>query len=309
MTRARMAITFLLLAPLVGLIVACVQIATGRAGLPEIVVFLVCWSAANVGVFVGSHRLFAHRSFEASRGLRWALAALGSTAGQGPVLWWASTHRLHHAFSEAEGDVHSPRDPNTGAVTPGTFWHGHYGWLFREAPAVAAVLSGPDAHRDGVLARHYRFAPDLFADPVLRAVNRRHAIYNGAGLLLPSLALALWYGTPAGFLQGLVWGGLLRNAVNHHATFLVNSVCHCVGRKQLRSGDEARNVAWLLPFVWGENWHNNHHAFPASARHGLNRFQFDVSWWVIRGMEKLGLVWDVRVPSREQLDRRRLEPA
>ena len=110
-------------------------------------------------------------------------------------------------------------------------------------------------------------------------------------------------------LEGLVWGGLIRIFAYQHATFSVNSICHMFGRQDYRSRDEARNNWLVAPLVFGEGWHNNHHAFPASARHGLDRGQIDVSWWVIRGLERLGLVWNVRVPDAAQLERRRLPSA
>ena len=139
--------------------------------------------------------------------------------------------------------------------------------------------------------------------------DRAYLLWVALTLGLPFL-IGYWLGGTVGAgLEGLVWGGLIRIFAYQHATFSVNSICHMFGRQHYRSRDESRNNRFVALLVFGEGWHNNHHAFPASARHGLDRGQIDVSWWVIRGLERLGLVWNVRVPDAAQLERRRLPSA
>ena len=215
---------------------------------------------------------------------------------QGPLTQWVTDHRKHHALSDKPGDPHSPHvghgDGAWGAVTG--FVHAHVGWLFTNL--------GMEQGRE--------YGKRSLRGPA-RADDRPALPRSGSSLTL-GIPFAIGYavgGTVGAGLEALVWGGLIRIFLYQHATFSVNSICHMFGRQDYRSRDEARNNWLVALLVFGEGWHNNHHAFPASARHGLGRWQFDVSWWVIRGLEKLGLVWDVKVPDAEQLERRRAQPA
>jgi stearoyl-CoA desaturase (delta-9 desaturase) len=204
---------------------------------------------------------------------------LGSAAVEGPVIEWVSYHRKHHAFSDEEGDPHSPHVGHGGGWRGALngLWHAHVGWVwFSDMPA-----------------EEKRYAPDLLKDPVVRFVDRTFLLWVLAGLALPfGLGVALT-GTVFGGLTGLLWGGAVRIFLCHQLTFSINSLCHYFGRRDYATGDESRNLAWLAPFTLGEAWHNNHHAFPTSARHGLERWQLDFSALLIGAMERLGLVWDV----------------
>jgi len=211
---------------------------------------------------------------------------------QGPLTEWVVFHRKHHALSDKEGDPHSPHvghgEGVVGAIRG--FVHAHVGWLF--------TLKG--------LERGREYGRDLYDDTLVRWIDRLYILWVAVTLGIP---FAIGYavgGTVGAGVEGMVWGGLLRIFLYQHATFSVNSICHMFGRQAYRSRDEARNNWLVAVLVFGEGWHNNHHAFPASARHGLHRFQVDLSWLVIRAMEKLKLVWDVRVPDAAQLERRRL---
>jgi stearoyl-CoA desaturase (delta-9 desaturase) len=189
-----------------------------------------------------------------------------------------SNHRKHHRFSDEAGDPHSPHDhaPGVRGALTGLV-HAHFGWILRGDAA-----SAPE-----------RYAKDLLADPVARFVDRTFLVWVLAGLALAfGLGVALT-GTIAGGLTALLWGGAVRIFFLHHATFSINSLCHYFGRQPFRTDDESRNLAWLALPTLGEAWHNNHHAFPASARHGLRRWQLDPSWWLINGLSKLGLAWDL----------------
>ena len=245
----------------------------------DLVVLLISYILTIVGVTVGYHRLFTHRSFKTSRPLRALFAVLGSAAVEGPVIEWVSTHRKHHAFTDVPGDPHSPHVDHgvgwRGAIS-GLF-HAHVGWMFR----------GIDRANPG------RYATDLLADPMIRFVDRAFLLWVLLGLAFPfGLGVALT-GSIIGGLTGLLWGGAVRILFLHHATFSINSLCHFFGRRSFNTGDESRNLAWLALPTFGEAWHNNHHAFPTSAYHGLTRRQLDPGGWLINALERVGLAWDV----------------
>ena len=251
----------------------------------DLVVLAVCYIPTGLGITVGYHRLFTHRSFKTGRPLRITFAILGSAAVEGPVIEWVANHRKHHAFSDQEGDPHSPHvghgDGPFAAVRG--LWHAHVGWLFRSD-----------------FANQERYAPDLCADPDIVRVSDTFVVWVLAGLFVPfALGYALT-GRLSGALTGLLWGGAVRIFLLHHVTFSINSLCHYYGRAPYKTGDESRNLAWLAPLSFGEAWHNNHHAFPTSAFHGLRWWQFDASALVIRGLAATGLAWDVVEISPER---------
>ncbi|MGA2319161.1 MAG: acyl-CoA desaturase [Solirubrobacteraceae bacterium] len=254
---------------------------------PDLVVLAITYLLTGAGITVGFHRLLTHRSFKTSPALRALFAVLGSAAIEGPVIEWVSNHRKHHRFSDRPGDPHSPHVDHAsgwrGAMS-GLF-HAHVGWIFA----------------DGPLADRERYAKDLLADPLVSFIDRTFLVWVLAGLAFPfALGLAL-SGSIFGGLTGLLWGGAVRIFFLHHATFSINSLCHFFGRRRFATGDESRNLLWLSLPTLGEAWHNNHHAFPSSARHGLRWWQLDPSGWLIAVLERMGLVWDVvRVtPERE----------
>jgi stearoyl-CoA desaturase (delta-9 desaturase) len=254
----------------------------------DLVVLAIVYALTGAGITVGYHRLFTHRSFKTTRVVRAVFAVLGSMAVEGSVIEWVSTHRKHHAFSDRSGDPHSPhadRAPGWRGALRG-LGHAHVGWMFR----------GKD------MANPARYARDLLADVDMRFISRTFPLWVVAGLALPfGLGVALT-GSVVGGLTGLLWGGAVRIFLLHHATFSINSLCHFFGRAPFGTGDESRNLAWLAPITFGEAWHNNHHAFPTSARHGLGRRQLDPGGWLIAGLERCRLAWDVvRIsPERQQ---------
>jgi len=245
------------------------------------------YTFSTLGVTVGYHRYFTHGAFKASRPLRIALAVAGGFAAQGSIITWVADHRRHHAFSDREGDPHSPWLFGTSpyALAKG-FWHAHMGWLF-----------GRD--RTNV----DRFAPDLADDPDLRAVDRLFPLWVTLSVGLPAVLGGLitwsWWGALTGFL----WAGLARVAFQHHVTWSVNSVCHMIGDRPFASRDHSANVWPLAILSMGESWHNLHHADPTSARHGVRRGQLDVSARVIWIFEKLGWAREVRWPTPQRLAR------
>ena len=242
----------------------------------------------GLGVTVGFHRLLTHRSFKTGPAVRGILAAIGSAAIEGPVISWVADHRKHHTFSDEEGDPHSPHVGHGGGWrgTLRGLFHAHLGWLF--------------IHTER--GSKQRFARDLIADPVVSFVDRTFVIWAVLGLAVPfGLGYAIG-GTLVAALTALLWGGAVRVFVVHHFTYSINSVCHVFGRRRFATGDESRNVFWLSLPTLGESWHNNHHAFPTSASHGLRRWELDPTALVIRALEAAGLVWDVvRIdPVRQQ---------
>src|SRR5919197_3634840 len=287
-TRDRLITGVITAIPFAALIVVGWQLWNEALHWSDIAVFGICYVLTGLGVTVGFHRHLTHRAFKAKRWLRGLLAALGSAAIEGPVISWVADHRKHHAFADIEGDPHSPH------VDHGVGWrgalrglaHAHVGWLFIHTQRGARK----------------RYAPDLIADPVVSWVDRTFVFWAVGGL---GAAFALGWligGTLTAALTGLLWGGAVRMLVVHHVTYSINSLCHFFGRQRFDTDDESRNLAWLSLLSFGEAWHNNHHAFPTSAAHGLRWWELDVSGLVIRGLERVGLAWDVvRIdPARQQ---------
>jgi stearoyl-CoA desaturase (delta-9 desaturase) len=252
-----------------------------------------CWYAVTcLGATVGLHRYFTHGSFKAKRPLRLALAITGSMAVQGPIRHWVADHRRHHAFSDAEGDPHSPWLFGTSpwALARG-FWHAHLGWIL-----------------DRSLSNQERFAPDLLADHDVNRVHRTFGLWVFVSLAGPAVMGGLISWSLWGAVTAFFWAGLVRMALLHHSTWSVNSICHMVGDRPFASRDKAANVWPLAILSMGESWHNLHHADPTSARHGVLRGQVDVSARVIWLFEKLGWAYDARWPTASRIDRVRVSP-
>jgi stearoyl-CoA desaturase (delta-9 desaturase) len=232
-----------------------------------------------LGVTVGFHRMLTHRSFRTHKATEYVFATLGSMAVQGSVIAWVADHRKHHAHTDTEGDPHSPHvghgDGVIGVLRG--LWHAHMGWLLSEHGR----------------ADWKRYAPDLYEDPGMRLINRRFVSLVLIGLALPAVLGYLVTGTLAGAATGLLWGGLVRVFFVHHVTWSVNSVCHFLGSRRFEVDDRSTNVFWLALPSLGESWHHNHHAFPRSADHGLRPWELDPSGLLIRGMELVGLAWNV----------------
>jgi stearoyl-CoA desaturase (Delta-9 desaturase) len=287
-TRDRIITGTVTVVPFLALGIVAWQVWASLLHWSDILVFALLYSCTALSVTIGFHRLFTHRSFATTRWMRGVLAALGSVAIEGPVISWVADHRKHHAFADAPGDPHSPH------VDHGVGWrgalrglaHAHVGWLF--------IHNQRGARK--------RYAPDLLDDPVVSWVDRTFVFWAVGGL---GAAFALGWligGTLTAALTGLLWGGAVRVLVVHHVTYSINSLCHFFGSKRFDTGDESRNLAWLSLLSFGEAWHNNHHAFPTSAAHGLRWYELDISALIIRGMERVGLAWDVvRIdPVRQQ---------
>lgn len=265
----------------------------------DLALLIVMHVIAAFGITVGFHRMLTHRSFEAKPWVRGVFTAFGSLAIEGRPSHWVADHRRHHAYADEEGDPHSPYvgfdgDHDGHEHQRGFFtalrgaWHAHVGWLFEPGQTPAS-----------------RFAPDLLKDRVVMAIDRQFGWFVVLAVLVPGLlGFALTGGSWLGFATGAFWGGLVRIFLTHHITWSVNSICHMFGRREFETRDKATNN-WLLALpTMGEAWHHNHHAFPTSAFHGLRRWQkaLDPSGWVVWGLEKTGLAWNVKRVSEAQME-------
>ncbi|GCE12594.1 acyl-CoA desaturase [Tengunoibacter tsumagoiensis] len=229
----------------------------------DLALLLSMYTITALGVTVGFHRMLTHRSFKPNPVIKFLFLVMGSMSLEGMAIEWAATHTKHHAKSDREGDPHSPVEG---------FFHSHVGWLFKDSMADPKV-----------------YTPHLLKDPIVMFVSRTFFVWVLLSLAIP-FAIGGWW--------GLLWGGLVRIFLAHHVTWSVNSICHTFGKREFETSDQSRNewVVGLLAF--GEGWHNNHHAFPRSAFHGLHWWQFDLSGYIIWTMERLGLVKDVyRIPA------------
>jgi stearoyl-CoA desaturase (delta-9 desaturase) len=247
---------------------------------------LFFYSVTCIGITVGYHRLFTHRSFRAVWPLRLALAIAGSMSVEGSVISWVATHRRHHAYADDYGDPHSPHLAQAAGLRGVLLglWHAHVGWLF-------------DSERSDTA----EWAPDLIADPAIARVDRSFGWLTLATFLLPAFAGGLISWSWGGMLSALLWASVVRVFLLHHMTWSINSICHFYGREAYQARDESRNVWPLSLASFGESWHNNHHAFPWSARLGLRFWQIDIGWYVIRALKAVRVVGSVKVPTKAQI--------
>ncbi|HEY2160159.1 MAG TPA: acyl-CoA desaturase [Solirubrobacteraceae bacterium] len=275
--------------PFVALLAAIALLWNRAIGPLELGLLIGGYVITCLGVTVGYHRMFTHRAFESSRAFRAVIAVLGSLAVEGSVITWVADHRKHHAFTDREGDPHSPHlsGPGFAGAVKG-LWHAHVGWLFETVGT----------------AERERFAPDLVKDRALRVIDKLFFLWIVLSFAIPFALGWIVGGGIGAALTALLWGGFVRVLLLHHVTWSINSICHFFGRKRFEIEDESRNVFWLAPLSMGESWHHNHHAFPTSAFHGLRWWErlADPTGLVIAMLEKLGLVWNVvRVSPEKQL--------
>ncbi|MEV6372855.1 acyl-CoA desaturase [Micromonospora musae] len=279
-----------------GALVAAVPVAWGGwLSWTDVGIAAFWYVISGLGVTVGYHRYFTHGSFKARRGLRVALAVSGSLSVQGEIIQWVADHRRHHAFSDLEGDPHSPWrfGESVWGLTRGLF-HAHLGWMFSRE-----------------LSNRERFAPDLIADRDIKRVDQLFPLLVAISILGPALMGGLLTWSWQGALTALFWAGLVRIALLHHVTWAINSVCHVYGERPfaMRQGDRAANFWPLAILSFGESWHNLHHADPTCARHGVLRGQVDISARVIWFLEKSGAAYDVRWPKPERLAAKMVSPS
>jgi stearoyl-CoA desaturase (delta-9 desaturase) len=283
------ALAIFIAVPFVALVTA-VPVAWGWGlGWLDVTIALVMYVVSGLGITVGFHRYFTHGAFRANGPLKIALAIAGSLAIEGPVIRWVADHRRHHAFSDRDGDPHSPwRYGETVPALVKGLYHAHMGWLF-----------------DVEQTNQRRYTPDLLKDRGVSTVSRLFPLWVAVSLGLPPLLGGLiswsWQGAATAFF----WGSLVRIGLLHHVTWSINSICHTIGERPFKSRDRSGNVWWLALLSFGESWHNLHHADPTCARHGVLRGQIDSSARTIWLFEKLGWATNVRWPDQERLASRR----
>ncbi|AOI68047.1 acyl-CoA desaturase [Burkholderia ubonensis] len=274
--------------PCFGTLAALAWLFARPIGWPEFVAFLTMWTFSGLGISSGYHRLFAHKSYTATRGTRIALAIAGSMAGQGGLISWVAMHRRHHERGDQEGDMHSPNlhGPGWRGKLRG-FLHAHFTWMIAH-PYPNVV--------------HY--APDLVRDSTMSYVSRHYYRWVVLGFIMPAVFCALVEWSWTGLASGFLWGGMVRMFVLEQGIWSLNSFCHLVGKRSFATRDQSRNIGWLAPFIFGESWHHNHHAFPGSASFGLRWYRVDPGYWFIRMLGLLGLAKEIKVPAREQVEMR-----
>jgi stearoyl-CoA desaturase (delta-9 desaturase) len=269
--------------PLLGVIAAPFFLWGWGFGWTDLGLLLGMYVFTSLGITVGFHRLFVHRSFETFMWVKFVWAVLGSMAVQGPLFFWVAMHRRHHQHSDTPQDPHSPQHGGKGILgLLRGFWHAHIGWFFEADPP----------HLE-------RYVADLRQSRTLRVASHLFPLWVALGLVIPAVLGGVITLSWAGVWTGLIWGGLVRLFLVHHVTWSVNSACHLWGLHPYKSHDQSRNNVVFGILAMGEGWHNTHHAFPTSARHGLRWWQIDVSYWVIRTMALLGLAWNLKLPTRE----------
>jgi stearoyl-CoA desaturase (delta-9 desaturase) len=276
--------------PPVGVLAAIILLWNRLVGWTELGLFLGLYFFTAVGISVGYHRLLSHRSFKAVKPVRVLLALAGTLSAQGPAITWAAHHRKHHNLADHEGDPHSPHLDHHGLEG---LWHAHMGWLFDET-----LNSEP-----------LRYVPDLGREKAMRWLSRHFVALVVAGIVAPGLLAYAITERPLALLTGMLWGGLVRIFLLDHVTWAINSVGHITGHRRFATNDHSHNLPLLSIVSLGENFHNNHHAFPNSAIIGLRRTELDLGYLLIRGMERLGLAWDVRRPSSRRVRERSVEPS
>ena len=252
----------------------------------DLTLLAIMWLATGIGLTVGYHRFFSHSAFATSNAVAGALLILGSMAARGPMVSWVAMHRRHHELSDHDGDLHSPNLAGSGVIGRAKGWlHAHLTWMIEhDYPNVA----------------HY--TPELLRNPAILRVNRHYYVWVTLGLVLPALAGAALTQSPLGALTGLLWGGIVRMFVVEQTMSAVNSFAHLIGTRPYETrGDNSRNNPVIGLLAWGEGWHNNHHAFPYSAAFGLRWYQLDIGFCLIKAMESVGLVWNVRLPTADRV--------
>lgn len=289
---ARIANLIAVIVPFAALVLAIGSL-WGR-GVPWLDLWLMAglYVATVLGITVGFHRLFTHRSFETTRAVRLVLGLLGAMAVQGRLFKWVALHRRHHQHSDDVRDPHSPHHYGRDVWSiPRGMWHSHVGWIFDPDP--------PELE-------HY--VRDLEQDNTLRVVDKLFFAWVTLGLVTPAAIGGIVFRTWNGAFWAFVWGGLVRVLLVHHVTWSINFVCHLWGRRPYESGDESRSNCLFGLLALGEGWHNTHHAFPTSSRHGLQWWQPDVSYWVIRTLAAVGLAWDLKLPTMRARQKKRVHP-
>lgn len=275
-----------------GVVIASILILSGNpVSSVEVGLFAGMWFLTEIGIIVGFHRHFTHCSFQAATPVRIVLSILGSMAAQGSLVFWVSLHRLHHEYSDKQGDPHSPHLHGESLLERlRGLWHSYIGW----------TLNHPVANPN-----HY--ASDLLRDQVISKVNKLYLVWVLLGLAIPTVLGGILRGSWAGAFYGFLWGGPVRMYLTHNLVWSITSIAHVFGNRPLNSKDRSTNNIWIALPTLGESWHNNHHAFPNAAIVGWKWWQIDIAGWIVRALEKLGLIWDVKVPTASMIQAKKID--
>jgi stearoyl-CoA desaturase (delta-9 desaturase) len=276
----------LVVVPALGFVGALLMFHRYPPALVQHILFCGLYLASTLGISVGFHRFGSHCAFKVGGLTKAIMIICGSIAAQGPIIYWVANHRRHHSFADREGDVHSPHlhGDGVGGMLRG-LWHAHTGWIF-----------------DAEMTDWVRYVPDLLRDQSLFALNNQYFFWVIAGLILPGMVGGVVTHSLVGAAEGFLWGGLGRTFLVHHVTWAINSWCHSHGSRPFRTPDKSTNHTLLALLAVGEGWHNNHHACPPAASFATRWWQLDIGGIVIRCLEILGLVSDVRRrPARADL--------
>jgi len=280
--------------PTIGVVWVVVETVTGQATLANFLLFFIAVVITGLAMSLGLHRLFSHRAFDCAPSVRYTLAVLGSMTWQRSLFMWAGRHRIHHKYTDVEGDYHSPYTYFDGKPIKNPvlrFLHAHYYWLHVADPGLEA---------------NNKEIPDLMANPVLVWIDKKYDMFCVISLLIPGLIGYAMYGTGMGFVEGVMWGGLARIAVVQHFVWAISSFGHIVGPRPYKEMGKSTNVTLLGWLVFGEGYHNNHHAFPYSPHVGFDKGQPDLGYRILQGLEKLGLVYDMKpIPDEAARARKR----
>ncbi|MGK7875555.1 MAG: acyl-CoA desaturase [Xenococcaceae cyanobacterium] len=275
-----------LLIPFIGTIIAIVLACFWGISKIEVGLLVSMYGLTLLGITVGFHRLLAHGAFQTYPVVRVILAILGAMATQGTPIYWVSNHRRHHQYSDRSGDPHSPHVYGENSLNwLQGLWHSQVAWSFT-----------------GEVTNPTLFAKDLIRDPVIMKVNKLYLTWVILGLVIPAVLGGVLSRTWLGLLQGLLWGGMMRIFLVHHISSSINSITHLYGSRPFNTRNCSTNNIWLTIPTFGEAWHNNHHAFPNSAKFGLKWWQVDLGYWGIRVLEVVGLAWDVKNTTVEMLE-------
>ncbi len=246
----------------------------------DIGLFVIFYILTGFGISIGYHRYLAHKSFKTNRFIKMIIVALGCMTFEGGPFFWVAAHRRHHQHQDVSGDPHSPHQSQSRIVG---FLHSHFLWFFSHS-----------------IENWSFYIKDLLADNDLRTINKNHLWIALSGLVLPGVISGIYYGSWAGFGIGLLFAGLVRVAFVQHITWSINSICHLFGFRSYQTTDHSKNNIIFAILGLGEGWHNNHHAFPYSARHGLKWWQFDLSYLVIRLLNKCKLASNLHLPMNKK---------
>jgi stearoyl-CoA desaturase (delta-9 desaturase) len=289
--RWRLFISLGLGIPLVFTVIALVRLFMIGPVWSDFAALIIMHVLVMPGIAVGYHRYFAHRSFTAPRWLALTLAVVGSMMAMGPVTAWSAQHRRHHAYSDRDGDPHSPHYPfgedKTLVQRLRSLVRAHVGWLYDPE------YSPPEI-----------WTPDLLGDPALLWIDKHFGHLALIGILAPAFVTFAFTGTWSGFYGALLWGGFVRTAWGVHSTLMIATIPHLIGSRPFNTRDKSGNVWPLALISWGESWHNNHHAFPSSALTGLYWWQLDPAGWIIRVLAAFGIATDLHRPTKEVIARK-----